>query len=246
MHLAIIALPVCRNTEDLVFMKPRIKLAEATSPDGGAMALYEHDGAYSISFSGQELMHSKASASETLLGQLSVERIKKGKPARVVIGGLGLGFTLRSVLEASSADASVEMVELIPKVIEWNRQFLRDLNGSCLDDPRVTVRVEDVNDVIRSAAPGSCDAIILDVDNGPVAMVANDNASLYSRSGIRAIHSALKRGGRAVFWSAGPDVKFEAKLEKAGFKVGVVRAKVHQNAKRAAYFLYIANRINHG
>ena len=110
--MAIIALPACSIAEDLVVVKPRIKLAESTTPDGGAMTLYEHDGAFSISFSGQELMHSKASASETLLGQLSVERIEKGKPARILIGGLGLGFTLRSVLEGCSAEASVELVEL--------------------------------------------------------------------------------------------------------------------------------------
>jgi len=217
-------------------------VAESTTPEGGAMALYEHDGAYSISFGGQELMHSKASASETLLGELGVERIKKGKVARILIGGLGLGFTLRSVLESTGPDVSVELVELIPQVVEWNRHYLGELNGALLDDPRVTVRMKDVTTLIRASEPGTYDAITLDVDNGPVAMVSSDNVALYSRSGIRSIQTALKKGGRAVFWSAGPDVSFEAKLKKAGFRVGVVRAKVHEGAKRAAYFIYIADR----
>lgn len=206
------------------------------------MALYEHDGAYSISFSGQELMHSKASASESQLGALGVERLDEGAPGRVLVGGMGLGFTLRSVLENTGEQVKVEVVELIPQVLEWNRQFLSALNGSLLDDPRVEVRVEDVTGLIRAAEPGSYDVITLDVDNGPVAMVSSDNASLYSRSGIRAIQAALCKGGRAVFWSAGPDVKFEAKLKNAGFAVRIVRAKVHEGSKRAAYILYIGDR----
>ena len=120
-------------------MKPRILLAESTTPDGAPMSLYEHDGAYSISFQGQELMHSKASASELLLGKLGVELARKEPKSRVMIGGLGLGFTLRTVLEGLGADAQVDVVELVPKVVEWNRDFLKDLNGALLDGPRVKV-----------------------------------------------------------------------------------------------------------
>lgn len=204
------------------------------------MSLYEHDGAYSISMAGQELMHSKASASETLLGTLGVERLDPVSVACVLIGGLGLGFTLRSVLESVGQSVTVELVELIPEVVRWNREFLYDLNGNMLDDPRVRLRMEDVNSVIRAAKPGTYDAILLDIDNGPVAMVAASNSSLYSRSGMAAIKQALKAQGRAVFWSAGQDMKFDNLLKKSGFTVRVVRARVHQNAKRPAYFLYIA------
>ncbi len=204
------------------------------------MSLYEHDGAYSISMTGQELMHSKASASETLLGKLGVERIA-GAPSRILIGGLGLGFTLRSVLESVGLSAAIEMVELIPEVVEWNKSYLATLNGEFLDDPRLRMRIEDVTQVILSADKGTFDAIILDIDNGPVPMVASGNKSLYSQSGINAIKLALKKGGRAVFWSASQDNKFENLLKRSGFTVRVARAKVHESAKRPAYFIYIAD-----
>ena len=206
------------------------------------MTLYEHDGAFSISMTGQELMHSKASASETMLGKIGVERLDPDSPSRILVGGLGLGFTLRSVLEMTGQNALVELVELIPEVIQWNREFLSDLNGAMLEDPRVQIRTEDVYAVIRTAEPKSYDVILLDVDNGPVAMVTSKNRSLYSRPGLLAIKQALKRSGRAVFWSAGQDMKFDNLLQKSGFKVRVVRAKVHETAKRPAYFLYIAEK----
>lgn len=204
------------------------------------MALYEHDGAYSISMTGQELMHSKASASESLLGKLGVEHLNEDRLARVLIGGMGLGFTLRSVLESARPEVAVELVELIPEVIDWNRAHLAGLNGSLMDDQRVQIRVEDVTKVIQSANPETYDAILLDVDNGPVAMVASSNKSLYGQSGVNAIKRSLTPSGRAVFWSAGQDDKFDRLLKRSGFNVRVVRAKVHETAKRAAYFLYIA------
>ena len=224
-------------------MKPRVKLAEANCADGGVIALYEHDGAYSINIRGQELMHSKACASELLLGKLGTEKLERDQPARVLVGGLGLGFTLRSVLESIGETARVEVVELIPEVVEWNRSYLLSLNGSLLDDARVTLVVEDATPLLRRALPESYDVILLDVDNGPVAMVAGSNASLYSKSGLRTIRSALSPRGRAVFWSAGPDRAFEGRLKKAGFDVAAVPAKVHESARRAAYLLYVADKI---
>ena len=206
------------------------------------MSLYEHDGAYSISMTGQELMHSKACASESLLGKLGVEHLDESSPAKVLIGGLGLGFTMRSVLESAGPEVTVDLVELLPEVVEWNRTYLTDLNGSLLADPRVQVLTEDVTALISSASKESYDSILLDVDNGPVAMVASGNKSLYSQSGINAIRQALKKGGRAVFWSAGQDNKFDSLLKRSGFNVRVVRAKVHETSKRAAYFLYIAEK----
>ena len=222
-------------------MKPHIKLASSKRPDGGIIALYEHDGTFSIHFNRQALMHSNASVSERMLGQLGVAQLKRGVAAHVLIGGLGLGFTLQSVLESVGRETTVQVVELIPDVIEWNRVYLRELNGSLLDDPRVEIRTGDVTRFIRKAEPGTYDVIVLDVDNGPVAMVAKKNSALYSKSGIRLIQSALKTGGRAIFWSAGPDLKFETRLRKAGFKVNAVPAKIHERAKRDAYLLYIAD-----
>ncbi len=223
-------------------MKPRTKLAETTNPDGEVMALFEQDGDYSISFKGQELMHSRANTSEILLGKIGVKRVRTGAPTRVLIGGLGLGFTLESVLSTVNMRCTVEVVEFIPAIVEWNREHLKELNNSALEDPRVEVKVKDARPFIRGAKPNTYDAIMLDLDNGPTAMVAEQNFSLYSNTGIRAIRTALKSRGRAVFWSAGPDPEFEYRLERLGFKVTPTPAKIHERAKRAAYMLYVADK----
>ncbi len=221
-------------------MKPRVKLAESDFP-GGRIALIEHDGAHSISVNGQELMHSRSHASESLLGSLGVARLNREEGGRVLIGGLGLGFTLKEAL-ASIGDATmVEVAELIPEVIEWNRTHLIDLNGSLLDDPRVVVRSTDVTRLLREAKANTYDAILLDLDNGPVAMVSKSNASLYSRNGVRSICKALKQDGRIVVWSAGHDQRFENHLRQAGLSVEVIPAKARENAKSASYLLYVAD-----
>ena len=205
------------------------------------MTLYEHDGKYCISYAGQELMHSGANASEILLGEIGVERLEQDVEARVLIGGLGLGFTLRSVLERVGPAVSVELVELLPDIVEWNRQHLKSLNGEMLNDPRVEIHTTDVVAYVRKAERARYDVILLDVDNGPVAMVSETNVSLYSNSGLRWLRGSLKPEGRAVFWSAGPDLRFEDRLKRAGFRVSKVPAKVHAGSKRAAYLLYVAN-----
>jgi len=186
-------------------------------------------------------MHSKASASELLLGKVGVERLFKTPNARVLIGGLGLGFTLRAALAGLPADAKVDVVELVPKVVEWNREYLRDLNGSLLDDPRVNVIEGDAVHLIRTGVSHSYDAMILDVDNGPTGMVKASNNSLYSHSGLRAVRKLLKSGGRAAYWSAGDDPHFKARMDKVGFRVGYLPAKVHERSKRAAYVIYVAD-----
>ncbi|MDQ8202714.1 spermine synthase [Pelagicoccus sp. SDUM812003] len=223
-------------------MKPRIKLAETSLESGNILALYEQDGAYSINYRGQELMHSKASASEVLLGQLGAAGLPAAEPSRTLVGGLGLGFTLRALLEAAPSESQIEVWELAPEVIEWNRQHLKSLNGRCLDDPRVRVETGDVAPVIRKAAPATYDCILLDVDNGPAPMVASGNASLYSPSGLRQLKASLKPNGQAIFWSAGPDERFALKLKKAGFVTQEIPAKVYEGAKRAAYRLYQARK----
>lgn len=222
-------------------MKPRKLVAESTTPDGGPMALYEHDGDYSISFHGQELMHSKASASESLLGKVGIERVAREPTVRVMIGGLGLGFTLRTVLEGLGPDARVDVLELVPAVVAWNREYLMDLNGCLLQDSRVHLIEGDAIAYIRKCAPNTYHAMLLDVDNGPTGMVQASNSSLYSHSGLRRVRAALKPRGRAVFWSAGEDPHFKARIRKIGFRCGHIPAKVHARAKRAAYMLYVAD-----
>ncbi|MEM8866837.1 MAG: spermine synthase [Verrucomicrobiota bacterium] len=222
-------------------MKPRIKLADSLTPEGIPMALYAHDGGYSISFKGQELMHSKASASELLLGKLGVEQAKPGVKTRIMIGGLGLGFTLRSVLDGVGPDAEIDLIELMPQVVKWNREHLYDLNGALLDDPRVNVIEADAVEMILAGNSHSYDVLILDVDNGPTGMVKADNDSLYSHRGLRAVRKVLKAEGRVVYWSAGPDPNFQARMETVGFSVDAVPAKVHERAKRAAYLIYVGD-----
>ena len=220
-------------------MKPRVKLADSITPNGGCMALYEHDGAFSVSLNGKELMHSKVTASESLLGRKGVDQINKDISTRVLIGGLGLGFTLKSVLASENPKMKVVLAELVPEVIEWNRTFLKSLNGVLLDDPCVDVKRVDVIDLIRNTQPRTYDAILLDVDNGPVAMVDVNNDKLYSTSGIRLMFRILKKGGRIAVWSAGPDLKFENRLGGFNCKFQSVPAKVYDGAKRARNILYI-------
>ncbi len=221
-------------------MKPRVKLAETTYT-GGVLSLTEHEGTYSISLDGKELMHSRANASELLLGSLGVARLNNETDARVLIGGLGLGFTLKGVLESVGNKTTIEVAEMIPEVIEWNRSYLKNLNGSLLDHSQVETRPVDVTQLIQEAEPHTYDAILLDVDNGPNAMVADSNASLYSNKGIRSICRALKKEGRLIVWSAGPDHGFEKRLERAGLQVETVRAKAHAGAKSPSHFLFLGD-----
>ena len=221
-------------------MKPRVKLAESTFT-GGILSLSEHDGSYSISLDGKELMHSRVNASELLLGSLGVARLGNKLAGRVLIGGLGLGFTLKGVLESIGKETTIEVAEMIPEVIEWNRTYLKNLNGSLLDHPQVEIRSVDVTRLIQETEPNTYDAILMDVDNGPNAMVCETNASLYSKNGIRSICRALKNEGRLVVWSAGPDQGFEKRLGRAGLRVEAGRAKAHAGAKSPSHFLYKAD-----
>lgn len=227
-------------------MKPHYKLAETRTPDGIPLTLEEHDGSFCIRINGLALMHSKATASELHLGVLATERLTSVPKARVLIGGLGLGFTLKAVLERANPGAVVEVAELIPEVVEWNRTFMAGLNGSLLNDPRVVVTVDDVSSVIARAADGDAamryDAILVDIDNGPKDMVQKVNARLYTRRGIDVMAAALRPGGRAAVWSASDDRAYASRLSSAGFKVEVVRAASHAGGRARSYAIFVADR----
>lgn len=223
-------------------MKPHIKLAETTTPDGKRLTLHMHDGDFSLRVEGRDLMHSSVASSELHLGELAAERISGPGVARVLIGGLGMGFTLRSVLAAAGPNVTVVVAELIPEVLEWNRTHMGELNGALLNDPRVTVLIENVNSVLGRAQVGEYDAILLDIDNGPTAMVQAGNAKLYDRRGIERIMRALKPGGRAAIWSASIDEKFAERLRLAAGKIKAVPAKLHSNARRSTYTIYVADK----
>ena len=222
-------------------MKPNLKLAEAATPDGARLTLHEHDGTYCIRINTEKLMHSSIHASERLLGELAVAPFLSRAHPSVLIGGLGLGFTLRSVLEKLGPKSTVHVAELIPAVVAWNREFLSGLNGALLDDPRVEIFVADVWNVIAQAGRARYDAVLLDIDNGPAAMVQKRNSRLYDRDGLHRIATVLKPGGRLVVWSARPDRGFGERLADAGYTVQVVPAKLHSHAKRCAYTLFVAD-----
>ena len=223
-------------------MKPNLKLAEASTPDGARLTLHEHDGTYCIRVNTEKLMHSSMHASELMLGELAVAPLMSRAHPSVLIGGLGLGFTLKRVLEKLGPQSTVHVAELIPAVVTWNREFLSGLNGALLDDPRVEIFSADVWDVIAQAGRARYDAVLLDIDNGPAAMVQKQNSRLYGRDGLERIATVLKPGGRVVVWSAHPDAAFAQRLADAGFTVQVVAAKLHPNAKRPACTIFVADR----
>lgn len=224
-------------------MKPNITLAETTTPNGARMTLVEHDGSFCIRVNGQQLMHSKVATSELKLGTVGCERHSAlDLEPKIAIGGLGLGFTLKTVLETAGPKATVHVVELFPEIVEWNRTYMSNLNGECLDDKRVEVITEDVYDVISNAKKDPYDAIVLDIDNNTTAMVKVENHDLYKKLGIQKIWEGLRPGGRATIWFAAPDATVEKLLKKVGFKVKALPAKVCGGSKREAYMIYIADK----
>lgn len=204
---------------------------KALTADGKTISLDEHDGSYSIRVDGATLMSTRQHASEERLAELACAHLK-GKPgARILIGGLGFGFTLRAALSAVGPDSTVVVAEILAAVIAWNRNPAFHLAVDCMEDPRVIVLHRDVREVIREAR-GDFDSIILDVDNGPAALSTDSNSRLYSRAGLQSARIALRPGGCAAFWSEAPDPAFERLMSSAGFLVDVQSCRSRPNAGR--------------
>ena len=219
-------------------MIPFRNLAETRTPDGARFSLHEHDGEYFLKLNGRQLMGSNSTVSELLLADLACKfRCPVERPT-VLIGGLGLGFSLRRVLEINGPHVLAQVSELLPEVVAWNREFLQNLNGKFLDDRRVEVLTRDVFDCIKNG-PGHYDAILLDVDNGPTSFVQAKNSRIYSGKGLAMIRRALRPGGRVAFWSAEPEPLFLTSLSRAGFQAEEFEAKSHERAKRAAHRIYV-------
>ncbi len=223
-------------------MKPIHNLAETRTPDGSRFTLHEHDGDYFLKLNGDQLMSSGWTASELLLADEACRFRTRAKVPRVLVGGLGLGFSLRRVLELVGPKAEVCVAELLPEVVAWNREFLGDVNGALLEDERVEVYTGDVYDCIARRGAAHYDAILLDVDNGPTSLVQPANWRLYDRRGLAGIHDSLKPGGRVAFWAADAEPGFLRQLRKAGFEAEEIPAKTHQRAKRAAHRIYTGER----
>ncbi len=221
---------------------PHTKLAEAATRDGGRLTLYEHSGSFCIRVNGLPLMHSAARSSELLLGELGAEGLSRLSAPRILIGGLGLGFTLKSVLVNVRPSARVQVAEIVPEVVEWNQRFMPGLNGRLLDDPRVEVLVADIWEVLMRAEKASYDAMLFDVDNGPTALARKQNGRLYHRDGLRRIAEAVKPAGRAVFWSADPAPDFAERLARTGFIVRTVPARFRPTADHCAGTIYLGEK----
>ncbi len=221
-------------------MKITRTLATCKTPDGAQLTLHEHDGEHFLKVAGLQLMSTTASSSEEQMAELSCHKLP-AKP-RILIGGLGFGFTLKRVLSLTGLDAQVHVAELLPEVVQWNREFLQTVNGKLLDDPRVTIHLKDVYDLIARCGADRYHAILLDVDNGPDPFVQKGNERLYGKAGIHHIRNALHPGGRVIFWSAHPDKSF-ANLLKNSFKnVEALSAKAYPKAKRFTHTLFVADR----
>ncbi|MEE9391883.1 MAG: spermidine synthase [Planctomycetota bacterium] len=203
-------------------MKARRRVGIAHPPDGTILELLEHDGDFILTSGGSVLMSTRNRRSEEALSQLGCQDL--GRDAHVLIGGLGMGFSLRAALDLLPDDARILQVELIPEIVEWNQGPLGDHAGQPCSDPRVEIVVRDVATVINQSTK-RFDAILLDVDNGPSAMVTKDNACLYSRRGISAAHRALRPNGCLAIWSADDDQRLTSRLDAAGFSTTTHRVK---------------------
>ena len=220
-------------------MIPRQRVATAHIPGGGEMTLCRRGGDHRILVDREELMSSRMSGSEEALATMTLARL--GAPApHLLIGGYGMGFTLRAALAALPKEGRVTVVELIPEIIDWARGPMAAMTGDSLDDPRVTVRIGDVADAIADGR-GAYDAILLDVDNGPDGLVRAGNNRLYSPTGLAAAKAALRPGAVLTIWSAGADAAFTNRLREAGFGVEEETVRARLNGKGPRHHLWFAS-----
>ncbi len=223
---------------------PRELIGTAQVPGGEELRLYRHDRDFMIVLDRNELMSSRLSGSEIALAEQSCARIADAQRPAVLIGGYGMGFTLRAALAKLPKDSHVTVAELVPEIIEWARGPMQELAAGCLDDPRVRLVMTDVADVIRAnglnVGGTGYDAILLDVDNGPDGLVRAANNQLYSTRGLRAARSALRPGGVLAIWSAAKDPNFTFRLKHVGFDVEEIEVRARSNGKGAKHVIWFA------
>ena len=220
-------------------MIPRELLATAIVPGGNEqLRLFRRGKDHMIVLDRNELMNSRMSGSEEALARMTIDRLGN-RDAHVLIGGYGMGFTLRACCAALSTKAKITVVELVPEVVAWAKDYMAELSGDALADPRVDLVIADVANVIRE---GRYDAILLDVDNGPDGLTRASNDRLYSAPGLRTAMTALRRGGILAVWSAAPDRHFTRRLDEAGFTVEEVTTTARANGKGARHTIWFATR----
>ena len=222
-------------------MIPLEHLDTAQVPGGEDLRLMRRGDDFMIVLDRNELMNSRMSGSEEALATMTAERLTGRKAQRWLIGGYGMGFTLRAALAQLGPDARLTVAELVPKIIEWARGPMAELTAGCLDDPRVTLVQSDVALQIAKEL-NAWDAILLDVDNGPDGLVRAGNDRLYTREGLATAKAALRPGGVLAIWSAAPDAQFTRRLTAAGFAVDEVTVRARSNGKGPRHTIWFAVR----
>ena len=224
-------------------MKPRITIAEVKTPDGGNLVLEQHDRDYYVRLSGETLMSTRSTVSERFLAEVVAQRLATKLEARVLIGGLGFGFTARELLDRTDRQVKIVIAELFQEVIDWNRDYISEFNGAVVSQPRVEVICQDVSDAIgRPGEGGAFDAILLDVDNGASPLVQKQNSRLYSMRGLNRIACSLTERGYLAVWSASPDFSFSRRMQQAGFTVEEIPVRAHERARRSAHVVYLGRK----
>jgi len=221
-------------------MTPRELIDTAAVPGGEDLRLFRRGDDYMIVLDRNELMNSRMSGSEEALASMTCERLDSPAP-RLLIGGYGMGFTLRAALGVLPADARVTVAELVPEIIAWARGPMATLTAGGLDDPRVHLAMGDVARAIEIAR-SDYDAILLDVDNGPDGLTRAGNDGLYSARGLASAKLALKPGGILAVWSAAPDTAFARRLRNAGFDTDEVAVRARSNGKGARHVIWFARK----
>jgi spermidine synthase len=223
-------------------MIPWVEIDTARIPGtDGELRLMRRGAEFSIKLGTNELMNSRLSGSEAALATLAAKKLEANKKPQLLIGGLGMGFTLRAALAVLGADARIVVAELVPAVVAWARGPMAEIFGNSLNDPRVSVRETDVTEVIRSSR-SKFDAILLDVDNGPEGLTRKANDALYDSAGLNAAHAALRRGGVLAVWSSGPNAAFSKRLRAAGFDVNEVAIRATGKGGGARHVIWIATK----
>jgi spermidine synthase len=220
-------------------MIPRVLVDTASIPGGGELRLVQRGADFWIMLGANALMSTRLRGSEEALATLACQRIAARPRPAVLIGGLGMGFTLRSALGVLGRDSRVIVSELVPAIVAWARGPMAEVHGGSLDDPRVDIVEGDVGDLI-AAARSAFDAILLDVDNGPDGLSRDSNDRLYDLAGLRLARAALRPGGILAIWSAAPDRAFARRLAEAGFAVEEVTVRAHAGRSGPRHVIWLA------
>jgi spermidine synthase len=221
---------------------PWLLLDTAPVPGGsGELRLMQRGSEFAIKLGQTELMNSRLSGSEKSLATIVCEKIRNRKAPAILIGGLGMGFTLRAALASLGPEARITVAELVPAVLAWAHGPMAEIFGESLTDPRVCLRQADVGELIRSRG-AIFDAILLDVDNGPEGLTRESNDALYGIKGLSATYAALHPGGVLAVWSSGPNRKFSSRLHIVGFQVDEVRVRANGSHGGAWHVIWIATR----